>query len=56
MSKAKDIAKTTGQILDFRVGEPHALMALEDNTRIFNILKKYNGVPNDYNDVEVTDG
>jgi len=20
---------------------------LEDNTRIFNILKKYNGVPND---------
>jgi len=38
-----------GQLLDFRAGEPHELMALEDNTRIFNILKKYNGVPNDYN-------
>lgn len=32
-----------GQILDFRVGEPHELMALEDNTRIINILKN-NGV------------
>jgi quercetin dioxygenase-like cupin family protein len=28
-----------GQILDFRAGEPHTLMALEDNTRIFNITK-----------------
>ena len=37
-----------GQILDFRPNEPHELMALEDGTRIFNILKKYNGVPNDY--------
>lgn len=39
---------TAGQMLDFRVGEPHELMALEDNTRIFNILKKHNGMPNDY--------
>jgi len=38
-----------GQLIDFRIGEPHELLALEDNTRIFNILKKYNGVPNDYN-------
>lgn len=30
-----------GQILDFRVGEPHELMALEDNTRIVNILKNF---------------
>lgn len=31
-----------GQMLDFRPGEPHELMALEDNTRIFNIIKKHN--------------
>jgi len=37
-----------GQILDFRVGEPHELMALEDNTRIFNIVKKYGGQSNDF--------
>lgn len=37
-----------GQILDFRPNEPHEIMALEDNTRIFNILKKHNGVVNDY--------
>lgn len=30
-----------GQLLDFRPNEPHELMALEDNTRIFNIIKKY---------------
>jgi len=40
---------TAGQLIDFRVGEPHELMALEDNTRIFNILKKSSGTPNDYN-------
>ena len=37
-----------GKLIDFRVGEPHEIMALEDGTRIFNILKKHNGVPNDY--------
>lgn len=37
-----------GQLIDFRPGEPHELMALEDNTRIFNILKKAGGTPNDY--------
>ena len=37
-----------GQILDFRAGEPHELMALEDNTRIINIIKKYGGVSNDF--------
>ena len=31
-----------GQILDFRAGEPHTLMALEDNTRVFNITKNPN--------------
>jgi quercetin dioxygenase-like cupin family protein len=42
------IEATPGQILDFRPGEPHEIMALEDNTRIFNIVKKYGGAPNDY--------
>lgn len=42
------IEATPGQILDFRVGEPHELMALEDNTRIFNIIKKHGGAVNDY--------
>ena len=37
-----------GQLLDFRPEEPHELMALEDNTRIFNIIKKHGGVVNDY--------
>ena len=35
-----------GQILDFPPGQPHELMALENNTRIFNITKKYNGAVN----------
>jgi len=30
-----------GQILDFRANEPHELMALEDNTRVINILKNH---------------
>lgn len=42
-----EIEATPGQILDFRVGEPHELMALEDNTRIFNIVKKHGGVSDD---------
>jgi quercetin dioxygenase-like cupin family protein len=40
-----------GQIIDFRIGEPHEIMALEDNTRIINLLKKVGGTPNDYNKV-----
>ena len=39
---------TAGQLLDFRPNEPHELMALEDNTRIFNIVKKFGGQSNDY--------
>ena len=38
---------TAGQIIDFRPNEPHELMALEDKTRIFNIVKKYGGFSND---------
>lgn len=37
-----------GQLVDFRPNEPHELMALEDNTRIFNIVKKFGGQSNDY--------
>ena len=29
-----------GQIMDFEPGEPHELIAVEDNTRIINIVKK----------------
>jgi quercetin dioxygenase-like cupin family protein len=43
-----EIEATPSQVIDFRIGEPHELMALEDNTRIINIFKKANGIPNDY--------
>lgn len=39
---------TTGQLLDFPVGVPHELTALENDTRIYNIVKKHGGVANDY--------
>lgn len=39
-----EVEAAPGQILDFRPGEPHEFMALEDNTRIINIVKKYGGV------------
>jgi len=41
------IEATAGQVLNFNPYEPHELMALEDNTRIFNIIKKYNGSSDD---------
>jgi quercetin dioxygenase-like cupin family protein len=37
-----ELEAIAGQLLDFRAGEPHEFMALEDNTRIFNIIKKSN--------------
>ena len=40
------IEAIAGQMLDFRPNEPHEIMALEDNTRIFNIIKKYNAGAN----------
>ena len=36
-----------GEVLDFQVGQPHAIEALEDNTKIYNILKKFGGTPSD---------
>ena len=47
-----EIVAEAGKLIDFRVGEPHEIMALEDNTRIFNIVKKCGGIPNDYNPEE----
>ena len=34
-----ELEAVAGQILDFRPGEPHEILALEDNTRIFNIIR-----------------
>jgi quercetin dioxygenase-like cupin family protein len=39
---------SAGQIMDFCPNEPHELLALEDNTRIINIVKKYGGVNKAY--------
>lgn len=38
---------SAGQMLNFRAGEPHEIAALEDDTRIFNIGKKFGGQVND---------
>jgi len=38
-----EIEAEAGKLFDFRAGEPHELMALEDNTRIVNIVKKHGG-------------
>lgn len=38
---------SAGQMLNFRAGEPHEIAALEDDTRIFNIVKKFGGQVND---------
>jgi len=43
-----DIIASAGQLLDFRPNEPHEIVALEDNTRIFNILKKAGGSTHTY--------
>lgn len=42
-----ELEAAAGQVLDFRPNEPHELLALEDNTRIINIVKKFGGVSND---------
>lgn len=48
------IEASAGQMLNFRVGEPHELQALEDNTRIFNVVKKFGGISNDFNTAQGT--
>ena len=46
-----EITAEAGKILDFRAGEPHEIEALEDNTRIINIVKKFGGSSNDYSQI-----
>ena len=36
-----EIIAESGKMLNFKAGEPHEILALEDNTRIFNIIKKH---------------
>jgi quercetin dioxygenase-like cupin family protein len=43
-----EIVAIPGQLVNFEPGQAHELMALEDNTRIFNIIKKFGGQSNDY--------
>ena len=35
-----EVEVSAGQLVDFRPDEPHEIKALENNTRIFNIIKK----------------
>lgn len=42
-----EIEAEAGKVLDFRPDEPHEFMALEDNTRIINIIKKFGGSVNE---------
>lgn len=42
-----ELEAIAGQVLIFRPNEPHEFTALEDNTRIVNIITKYNGQVND---------
>lgn len=39
-----EIVATAGQLLDFSPDQPHEFMALEDNTRVFNLIKNVSGV------------
>lgn len=34
-----EIEAAAGQLLDFKEGDPHGFIALEDGSRIFNIVK-----------------
>lgn len=42
-----EIEATAGQVVNFRANEPHEIMALEDNSRIINIVKKMGGEVSD---------
>ena len=44
-----------GQVLNFPPNQPHEFMALEDDTRVVNIIKKHGGVQNDYTPIEPTE-
>ena len=42
-----EMEATAGQVLNFQPNHPHEFMALEDNSRIVNIVKKHGGKVND---------
>jgi quercetin dioxygenase-like cupin family protein len=46
-----EVVVEAGKCIDFPPNQPHEFMALEDDTRIFNIIKKYGGEVNDYTPV-----
>lgn len=39
-----ELEVSSGEIIDFVANQPHELVALESNTKIINIVKKYDGV------------
>jgi len=39
-----EIEATEGQLLDFEPDQPHAFKALEDNSRLFNLVRAENDV------------
>jgi len=52
-----EIEGVAGDLMNFRPHEPHEFMALEDGTRIFNVIKKMGGAqPTAYDGAEPDDG
>ena len=43
-----EVIAPAGKVVDFKPNQPHEFMAMEDDTRIVNIIKKLGGVSNDY--------
>lgn len=47
-----EVIAPAGKVVDFKPNQPHEFMAMEDDTRIVNIVKKLGGLSNDYADVQ----
>lgn len=43
-----EVIAPAGKVVDFKPNQPHEFMAMEDGTRIVNIVKKLGGSSNDY--------
>ena len=43
-----EVIAPAGKVVDFKPNQPHEFMAMENDTRIVNIVKKLGGVSNDY--------
>jgi len=50
-----EIVLVAGKVADFPPNQPHAFMAMEDDTRIVNIRKKYGGQGPDYEPMQNTE-